>query len=337
MKNFFYPIFLLVLLGSIFLSSSSSLAQVGIPQVGDSIALTVYPNQPGPNQRFEVQAESFSVNLDTIKITWVVNGKVVASGVGVKSITATTGALGTNTSVLMSAATPVGDISKTISIQSASIHLSWEGITYVPSFYKGMPLPVSEGAVKITAFPDITKGGVKISDSTLVYTWKVNGNVISDASGYGKSSFTYVYPKISRPATIEVSATPSDQAIAAVASVTISPNDPKIVIYEENPILGLLTNRAIGPSFLLTDEESRFVGVPYFFSAKKRSDPLMSYQWRVGGNAVLGSMDDPSAIVLRPEKGVSGNAEVSLEASQTNKILQGARTIFTIAFGPQRN
>jgi hypothetical protein len=332
MRKYFYTT-LLVLAGISLLGVPKLFAQFDASQVGDPISVSIYPAQPGPSQNIEVDAESYSVNLDTIKLTWLVNGRVVNSGIGLKSITATTGAVGSKTTISLSAATPIGDITKTVSVQPASVHLSWEGVTYTPGFYKGAPLPVGESGVNIVAFPELLKGGIKVADGSLIYTWKVNGSVISDSSGYGKNAFLYKYPQVSRPVTIEVVVSTTDQSASASASVNITPTDPKVVIYEDNPVLGLLTNTAINQSFSIKDAETRVVAVPYFFSTKNRSDFDLAYKWAVAGNPVLGSADDPSAIVLRPDAGASGSAEVSVDVNQTNSILQAARSLFTIIFG----
>lgn len=333
MKKLFLSIFLFVIISLFSTGTVVALAQADVSSAGNSLSLAVYPSQPGPNQNIEVDAESYGVNLDTVKITWVVNGKVVASGVGIKSINTTTGVLGSKTTISMTAATPIGNISKTISLQSASVYLSWEGLTYVPNFYKGQPLPSSKSSVKLVAFPDIMKGATKVSDNALVYTWKVNGSVMGDSSGYGKNYFIYKYPLISRPATIEVVASLPDQTISAKTSVSISPSDTKVLVYEDNPILGLLTNTAIANTFSLSNEEVRMVAVPYFFTAESRSDLGLNYKWVVGGNPVPGSADDPSALVLRPDKGASGNADISVGVNQNNIILQAASTVFNIVFG----
>lgn len=312
-------------------------AQTGISQLNDALGLDIYPSEPSINQTVEVKATGAGINLDTVKMTWVVNGKVVSSDIGVKTIQVTTGQVGSKISVSVTAATPVGNISKSISIQPTSLHLSFEGLTYTPHFFKGVSLPSPESTVRVVAFPDIVKGGVKISDSALVYTWKVNGSVIGDSSGYGKSSFLYTFPQVSRPVTIEAIASTPDQSISAKSSIQITASDPKVLVYEESPTLGLLTNKATLGSFNLTDEEVRLVAVPFYFSVKDRFNLKLNYQWRVGGNLVLSAANDPSAIVLRPERGASGSTDVSVDLNQTDTILQMARSVFTIIFGSTQN
>jgi hypothetical protein len=337
MKKYLFSFFLLPIFCVLSLVATTTFAQFDPAGAGDIFSLSIYPTQPGPNQNIEVDAESFSINLDTIKMTWVVNGKVVAVGVGVKSINTITGPIGSKTSISVNATTPLGNVNKTISLQINSVNLSFEGVTSIPDFYKGLPLPSNQSSVRIVAFPDIMKGGVKVSDNSLVYTWKINGSIISDESGYGKNFFIYKFPIVSRPVTVEVSVSIPNQNNGAKASIVINPVSPKVLIYENNPVLGINYSAAVGQVFSLTNAESRFVALPYFFSARNRFDPSLNYAWSVGGSSVSGSSDDLSAIVVRPDKGASGNTTIAVNVTQSDNILQTANAFFNLIFGPVKS
>ncbi len=64
-----------------------------------SISVDVAPPNPAPNENVTITLSSFAANLDSVSISWFVNGKSVLTGVGKKSFSITAGPAGSSITV----------------------------------------------------------------------------------------------------------------------------------------------------------------------------------------------------------------------------------------------
>src|SRR3989344_3527300 len=93
---------------------SLSIGQGAFASSPDSILVTISPENPAPREAITVSLNSYVDNLDSVAITWVVDGRTVLSGVGKKSLSLTAPAAGVQTLISARVALPSGEINRRI-------------------------------------------------------------------------------------------------------------------------------------------------------------------------------------------------------------------------------
>ena len=112
------------------------------------------PSNPAPYEETSITLKSYADNLDSVLISWSVNGKTTASGIGKKSFSITAPAAGAETNVVATISLPDAPIETKITIKHSVMILLWQATdSYVPPFYRGKELPTAESEVKVVAMP----------------------------------------------------------------------------------------------------------------------------------------------------------------------------------------
>lgn len=331
-------VFLALGLMLVFTYRTSAQTIPGTEGFGDYVSIQKSPEHPGPHTDVRVRLESSSVNLTTATITWTIDGRVAVKDIGVTEHTIRTKALGSPTSVAITIVPLSGAlIQRTLTIRPASVALIWEAISYTPPLYRGKKLNAFDGRVRLIALPEFasSRGGT-IAPANLVYTWKKNGMVEAAASGYGKNTFIPAEAiSFSRgESTFEVTVATPDGTTLASDSVIIRPFTPAVLLYENNPLLGIRYDRALSGTFTVTDEETVFAASPYFFSIKERSSPSLNYTWSVNGQIVFLETSDKSLLRVRGE-GKTGTSQIELVVQKINALFQEARVALSVLI-PER-
>ena len=331
MKYFVLTLFAIALLMAN-AASAQNLESLG----GQSGALLVrtIPPRPAPHQLVTIMIESFSIDLDRSGISWFLNNSLAKEASGQKSFSFKTGGPGSTSNILIVVNTFEGEmIQETLNIRPASVDVLWEAESYVPPFYKGKSLYPFQGTVKVVALPNIvTTGGGTLSAKNLVYNWKVDGNPATAASGYGRNFIFFKGDIPLKDATISVEVSSPDQSYVAEGSTVLTPVSPGIIFYEDNPLLGIIQDRALFGNITLKNEEIKITAIPYFVGVTERERGGLSYSWRMNDQKITGSQDK-SALAFRQEKEATGNARVSLEVSNRSKIFQTVSANLALFFG----
>lgn len=306
----------LLLLVSVFALAPLAFAQVG---GADPLTASVSPQYPRPYQTVTIAPTSTLIDLSASTVVVSANGTVISRGSGAQRANVTLGGPGTRTTVRVSVTDPGGSVyTEDISIRPADAALIVEPATTDHPFYEGGSLVASEGSVRIIAVPDIrTAPGSRVSPASLVYTWKLGDQVLQSQSGIGKSVLQAVAPPRYRDARLTLTVATADNAIVAQTSTSIASSEPVVRIYERDPLLGALFNRAINGTFVMTEDEQAFRAVPYFFA----SAPAIA--WSVN-NAPSGADKD---ITLRASGGGGGTANVSVKANQPANFQSAAAAL----------
>jgi hypothetical protein len=200
----------LLLLISLFISvgfiATFSLAQAQSPDGLTDLIITPSSENPSPGQQITISVKSYSIDINSAKITWIVDGVSKSTGTGLKTFTMTAPQGGKKSTVQVRATTPEGKtVSSSISVGSGSIDLIIETDGYVPPSYRGRLYPVFQNAVDIIAIPHLSNSsGTEYDPKTLVYTWKQNEKVLDSDSGYGKQKISISGTVIPRPYNIRV-------------------------------------------------------------------------------------------------------------------------------------
>lgn len=315
------PFMAVVVIGTLFFAHTTH-AQYSTQDAPISFILT--PSYPRPYQQVTVSPRSSLIDLSASAVTISANGVVIQKGTGTQSASVTVGGSGEVTKITVSVLGPDGrTYSTTNSVRPADVALVVEPDTTTHPLYKGLPLVASEGLVRLVAIPDLrTTAKVAMDPSTLVYQWKLGSQVLTSASGIGRSVLVATAPVRYRDAVITLTVTSPDSAVVAEAQTTITPTDPIARIYSYDPLLGPDYDHALTSVFSLSGTEASFRVVPYFFSAPP------TIEWSVGGKA-QGAQQD---ITVRSTGSGAGSATLEARAKNTAN-LQTASSRTTLRFG----
>ena len=305
-------------------------------EITNNIQVSLSPQYPVAGSNVSIHLQTNTTDLNQATISWIIGGKVQNKGLGMTDFIATAGKIGSVTTVTAQIKTSdKGTVNKVIKIQPTDIDLLWQASSYVPPFYQGKALYPHQGLITFTAIPNVsaTKDITK-SIGLYLYRWQKDGDVLTDFSGYGKNTFSLRGPTISQPFVISVEVISTDGVTLGSAAVKISPRSPKVALYENNPLLGILYNNNLS-SFSMHDKELSVSSVPYYFNSG--GEPVsLDYKWTMNGQSIS-SQSDPSTITVRNTTGSAGSATIGVQIKNTLKALQLASDSMSVTFGSTDN
>ncbi|MDB5254098.1 MAG: seg [Parcubacteria group bacterium] len=290
--------------------------------LASGIILNLTPQYPAPGDTVTARLQSSTIDLGTATITWSLNKIGAKSGLGLTSFTLTAPSTG-ETTIGVSIKSNQGDFTKTFTVSSGSVDLLWQGSGYTPPFYKGKTLWTHQTTLTLLAIPHVGK-----SASTLIYKWYLDGEVMGQVSGTGRSSFSFTGSLLRQPRTVKVEILTDRDTTVASASLTQTSISPSLLVYEKSPLYGISFNREVGDAFVTTNKEFSFVGIPLFFGALNRTAEQIVYSWASGSDSKPGS-----DVTYRIPEGASGTSLVLLEARNSIDITQSAQKTFSVQFG----
>ena len=111
--------------------------------------------------------------------------------------------------------------------------------------------------------------------------------------------------------------------------VTVEPVSPEVLIYENNPLQGILYNRDVGSQYKLSNQEITFRAAPYYFSTKDIFS--FTFDWLINGAKV--SAPEKDEMTLRVEDDSAGSSRISIQVKNPKKIFQNSKKEFLINYG----
>lgn len=299
------------------------------------VQISVSPQTPNAGDTVTLQLSSPTLDLNTSKITWYVDGVAGQSGTGQTSLTAIAKAAGQTTNIKALVETTDGTTTQaSTQITPAGVDLIVEPTSYVPPFYKGKAIFTTQSTARIIAIPNVVIGGKQIDPNNLTFNWQKDGASLSSDSGMGKNSITVSGTVPIRDINVSVSVLDSSGNVLAGSSKVLSANDPEVLIYEDNPLYGILFNEAVtGNYYLGQRSELDLIAKPYFFNLATDSGTDSTYKWFVNGNYVSSSGQTNELILQQQTSNLSGTAAVSLTTNNNVRIFQYANTNFNVNFG----
>ncbi len=330
-QRFFLVVSLFFLISA--LSSAPAHAQYDIFSNTSSLSLSLSPAIPTTNSSVTIAAQSPFDDLRSATLTWVVNGKKILSGVGEKTITIPTGALGTKSIVGVSATLPDGSTagSQTI-IHPGEIDLLFDADSFVPPFYRGRALPSAGTTLRLQAITRFKNmDGSLIPDAAIDFKWKRGGQALMGVSGKGKSSISIPAPSLFSSDTISVEARSLDGEFSATARQPVSDTDPVVILYEDHPLFGVLYENAMGAQKNIFTSETVLAAVPFFADAFSPEDPSLQYAWRVNGASVPATSTKKSEIVIGSAS-TGGTASVTLDIAHAQNYFMNAHGSTVLKF-----
>ncbi len=294
-----------------------------IPQIEEQVKITIDPIIPKPGDQVTITIEDYGIDLDRATVTWALNGKNIKAGVGVKSFILNAGPVGTVSNIVITVAPINGpSYSRTVKIAPADVDLIWEANSYVPPFYKGKALDTFGDDVKIVAIPTLVSNNKKMDPSQAVYTWKLNYEVQGDQSGTGVNYYDLPGKILPTPDNISVTvAAGQDRSITASKYEDVTAGTPGLDFYENNPIYGILFNRALSGTYNLNQDEVKIAAYPYFFGTKMKNDTDLTYTWNLN-NTSINVPANQNEVTFRNANKQKGLATIQLRVNSASKLLQ---------------
>ncbi len=320
MQRFYFVLFLL------FFIPISSFAQVA--NTVDSTDLTLIPESPAPNQAVTVKIASYSIDLNRSTLIWSVDGKQIQNGVGLTEIKTVAPANGKSSIVSVIIRNSGRDMKKSIEIRPGDVSIAWEVLGNTPPLFKGKILPSYQGSIKYVAMPELYRSGKRLDPQELIYTWKNGSTVLGSQSGYGKQSAVISGTVVPESLVVSVDVQSKDGISKGSATIATDFYDPEVRFYKEDPLYGVLYNKALQNQEPLTNNEFKVVGIPFNFS------DIGEYKWSING-VEKPDLAQQKSITFRNKGTVAGSSAISLELKSATRILQYARNNFTVYFSNQ--
>ncbi len=331
----------LILLGAL-LGTPHTHAQFNTDEIPDDLAGTGYasyntgpsandvfielsPENPGPFQDITLRTNSDYLNLNRYNTTWYVDGRLITSGIGARTITTKTRGYGQRTNIIILIELPDTLIKKTITLEPQDVTMIWEAVdAYVPPFYEGKKLPPREGLVKVVAIPNFkTSNGRPFKSEEGVYRWSRNGNVVATATGYGKSGFTFKNNKIRSSEAITVTASDTTGNYETSQSITVPTFNPKILFYEKNARTGL-TSPLSTTRLSLVGDQTTIQAEPFFFSLVNKNVNGLEFGWSMNNTPVSLADSNNKQLITLENPGDKGTALLTLGISSPTSLFQAA-------------
>jgi len=310
-----------------------SSAQIANSQTTSGSSMTIVPENPKFGDTVTASLKNIYKNLNTVRISWYIDGALKKEGVGITSFSFDLSKNPQTTTIkaIMDFTGSENEVEKII--QPRDVDLIFEPQSYTPFFYKGSPLFMAQGVMKIVALPIIYIDGQKISDNNLYYTWMRNGVVDGNASGKGKNIFTFSGNGISDDTDIDLTVQDSNRKITAEKTISISPASTKILMYENSPLYGILFNRALtGIVNMGSKEEIDIVAFPFNFDVNTPDSSDLNLVWSINGKSYTTSGKKNTIVLKQVDTSGSGSSNVSISIENRAKIFQSGSFGFTLKY-----
>jgi hypothetical protein len=258
-----------------------------IKEIKQQLDIGISPEAPKPGEDVTITIEAYGLDLNSIDIQWLVNGRQKLRGAGEKTFTFNVGNGGVSNVVVNIFPKNQPQITRTFTFNPSNIDLLWQAETYTPPFYKGKALFSPESSVTMVAIPNFVSGNSRVSDTNVVYKWSVDREVQGDNSGYGKNYFRYTSDIIPLDKTIDVEAYPSGQeSRKGVGSTELLTKKSFVLFYEDNPTNGIMFNYSpTNQVDLGSRNESKISVFPYNFSINNK-DSSLEYTWYINSEKI---------------------------------------------------
>lgn len=299
----------------------------------DLVSITTNPTTPGPNEVVTVSVESYVMDLNSSKIIWYVDREAMKEGIGEKKFETETRGPGEPVTVDIVIITKNGaQYNKQIILTPIEIDLLWEANTYVPPFYKGKALPTYKSIVKVSAIPRFNS--LKSNPKDYYYKWTVNRSQ-GAGEGLGKSSIPVGmgWPNSNVPIRVEVNT--QDGAAKGSTMEYIPTVDPKVLFYEQAPLLGIRFDHILKGPVAVEGNEVRIRAVPYYFSLDNYFNEELVYSWIKDATRITPEMN-PNLLIVQKSGQQAQASSINLTVQNAKRVLQKADGGVFVNFAEER-
>ncbi len=327
-----FKLSIIILILSVFYGNTHYI-HAQIPNGIDRLTINKSTDNPRPGQNVDITLESYLIDLNSSSIVWLVNGKTQEKGIGIKKISVTAPKVGSVMTITAVVSSSDGlEARKSVTIKTGSVEIILESEGYSHPFYKSKIPYTYQNKVRLIAMPHISKDGKnELDPKTLVYSWKSDGKYIENGQGYGKQYVEIRGSEIPKPLNVSVEVYNREQTDSTFGSINIEPTDPSLSFYENDALYGILYNKSLNGRVPLNNSEMKIIAIPFGFNSIKNS-----YAWSIN-NIQQNDLIENRSITVRVKGDVDGSSNINLDVRNTDNILQGARSGFTVYFSKKQN
>jgi hypothetical protein len=227
---------------------------------------------------------------------------------------------------LLTVASPVGDGVFTLT----PVAILWESDSYTPPLYAGKALPSSGSRIRLLAMPNLPRaGGGFYSAEDLIFTWTLDGGVLKNASGRGKTTASIAAPSLFASYTVGIDVATNNGITIGRGEVRIASVEPLLRLYRAHPLRGIEYWSALTANTFVDEREATFAAIPFF--APTSNVRALTYDWEVNGRAIASDSKEPNTITLSSDTpGTRGLLNLSM--TQPGNILTSAETTWGVTF-----
>lgn len=301
----------------------------------EPIQYIISPEVPGPGEQVTIEAQGIGAFLGDAKITWQQNGKTVSSGVGARTYTFVTGALGSATTIRVDIQSETsGSFSKTFVIRPSVLSLVWEAHTSAPPLYQGKTLYSGGSRLRVVAFPTVVINGSRVAPESLSYQWTRADQALPAQSGQGRYVLDIDGDQLQSGEDIAVQVY-FGSALVAEGGISVPATTPVVRLYERDALRGTLTDAALPAGISLAKKEITIAAQPYFFARAAADSGALSYTWTLDGNEIAGPDSGKGVLTLRQTGSGEGQGQLALDIqnNQSDQLVQAAHALLVIVFG----
>ena len=148
----------------------------------------------------------------------------------------------------------------------------------LPPLYPGKSLVPLEGSTRIVAVANLRdENGNPIDPSALSYAWTVDDTAIADSSGIGKDAIMVDSPLEYRSSEVSVAVQSQDGTLVGGDSLSLTPSEPTVRVYDNDPLLGILFDHALSGNYSINTAEDTLYAAPFSMptSARRSAYPVV--------------------------------------------------------------
>ena len=290
----------------------------------DPFSVSVSPQYLSPGGQATLSFLSSMLDLTNATLSVSSGGKTVYQG-SVQPVAISLGKTGSATTVVAKVTQDGASYSQSVTLQPEDVSLVAEPLSSAPALYPGKPSVPLGGSTRLVAIANFKDAAGKTLDpASLSYSWTVDGMLIANSSGIGRTTIVVASPLKYRVRTVSVSVQSQAGSLVGGAELTLDPADPSVLIYENDPLLGIRFGHAVSGSYAVRGSETSLYAATFSFPLGSQT-PLL--QWFLNGD----SAQTGPVITLRPTGSGQGSAPLSLMASLGDSLR--ATTGTELSFG----
>lgn len=319
MKYFFFA--LIVLLVPV----SFSAAQVDTGIGSDGPSLEVEPAYPSPLTTVSISLNDYALTERVLAITWRVDGTAISEAANQRTISVLTKDAGVKTTV-EAVLEFTGGVTQVVRKVLTPLYLDIiiEPQTKTPPFYIGRALPSIGSTLNLTALIS----GNSTPSKDLLYTWRVNRDVVDGGSLRGGNKVTAATP-LGQLMLISVDVTALDGTILMRKTIEVPSVTPSLYFYEYTPLYGM-SHKAI-ENINLVGASATVRAEPYNLDIKTYNNPDF-LEWEVDGTKTATPANNPYEITLGRPGETYGTSRINLHVRNLSQLLQGSEGDFQVTF-----
>jgi hypothetical protein len=319
MKYFFFALVLLIA------PLAFSQAQVGTNLAGSGPSLDLEPVYPEPLTEISVKLNDYALTARVVSINWRVDGTVFTEAQNQRTISISTKEAGKETTVeaILELAGGMTQVVKKV-ITPVYLDIIVEPQTKTPPFYIGRGLPSIGSTINLTALVS----GNTTPTKDLIYTWRLNNQVLGGGSVRGGNKVTATTP-LGQVMMITVDITTINGTVVVKRTIEIPSVAPVIYFYENNPLYGL-SHKAV-TNLSLVGASATVRAEPYNLDINTYNNPDF-LEWEVDGIKTDTKSTNPYEITLGRPGETYGTSRVNLHIRNLSQLLQGSEGNFQVTF-----